>query len=355
MPENPDVTTSAAPSAANETPEAKSYAAGKLTAEISKQFSDRAQGKEPAAKQADTAAADTSKETISEDEKSKSAAAPDSAKETQERGSRRKPSAEERIAELTAKVRELEGKTKQAPAAKEAESATAKPAEVKAQTLEAPKEPDIADPKYNTGNGDADFKLYEADVRKFTRDLAKYEAAKAVEDYKKSQTEAAQGKQLESELTAARERYKDFDTVVAPLWQEIATDKQIHPAVQEFVGRSPVMVDLMYAIGGNADTMKEFLAAARSDPFKAMRVAMKAEELVMAELAKGKTESKSEPESKEKKEPPAKKATEEPTPNREVGNRGTGPTDAAADAVRRNDFSSFSKEQMRRAAERHRQ
>lgn len=345
---NPDVTTAAAPSAATET--ANPYESGKLTQEISKQFLDKAQGKEPVQPQnADTASADTSKETTSAG-KPESAAAPDSAKETQEKGSRRKPSAEERIAELTAKVRELEGK-KQAPAAKEAESATAKPAEVKAapvQELKAPVKPKVEDFE--------SWEKYEEAKDKYTEDLAEFKAKKAVQDDRKAQAEAQQTKQLETELTAARERYPDFDKVVAPLWNEIATDKAIHPAVQEFVGRSPVMVDLMYAIGGDAETMTKFLAAAKSDPFQALRYAVKAEELVLVELAKSKekTESKSEPEVKEKKDPPAKAKTEEPTPNREVGNRGTGPNDVAADAVRRNDFRSFDREQTRRAAERHR-
>lgn len=339
---NHDVTTSAAPSAATETP--NPYESGKLTQEISKQFLDTAQGKEPVQpKHADTASADTSKETTSAG-KPESAAAPDSAKETQEKGSRRKPSAEERISELVAenkRLKEASGKE-----TKTAEPVTRKP-EAPIE-LKAPVKPKVEDFE--------SWDKYEEAKDKYTEDLAEFKANKAVQDDRKAQAEAQQSKQLETELTAARERYPDFDKVVAPLWTEIATNKDIHPAVQEFVGRSSVMVDLIYAIGGDAETMSKFIAAAKSDPFQALRYAVKAEELVLAELAKskGKTESKSEPEVKEKKEPPVKAKTDEPTPNREVGNRGTGPSDVAADAVRRNDFRTFEREQTRRAAERHR-
>lgn len=335
---NPDVTTSAAPSAATETP--NPYESGKLTQEISKQFLDTAQGKvQP--KHADTASADTSKETTSAG-KPESAAAPDSAKETQEKGSRRKPSAEERISELVAenkRLKEASGKE-----TKTAEPVTRRPEA--AIELKAPVKPKVEDFE--------SWDKYEEAKDKYTEDLAEFKANKAVQDDRKVQAEAQQSKQLETELAQARALYKDYDTVVAPLWQQIVTDKAIHEDVREFVGRSTVMTHLMYAIGGDAETMSKFIEAAKTDKFAALRYAMKAEELVMAELAKGKTESKSEPEVKEKKDPPVKAKTEEPTPNREVGNRGTGPNDVAADAVRRNDFRTFEREQTRRAAERHR-
>jgi hypothetical protein len=329
----------AAPSAAKET--VNPYAAGKLTPEISRKFLARAQGEQTQdqPERQDTATADTSKETKSEDDKSKSAAAPDSAKETQDKdkGSRRKPSAEERIAELIAENKRLkEGKGtethKAEPVARQPE-AKAAPVE----ELKAPVKPKFED--FEKLGPDKAWEAFEAAKDKYVEDLIEYNRNKAIQDFKRQASEEAQTQQLTKELAAARERYKDFDTVVAPLWTTIATDKAIHPMVQEFVGRSAVMVDLMYAIGGDAATMKSFVDAAKTDPFTAMRYAMKAEELVIAELAKGKG-AKTEEKSGEKTEPedkknPANKKTEEPQPTREVGNRGTGPNDTAADEVRR--------------------
>jgi len=345
-------TQGAAPSAAQQP--VNPYAAGKLTPQISRQFLARAQG-EPVEEQPQTqdpAPADTSKETTSEDDKSKSAAAPDSAKETQDKdkGSRRKPSAEERIAELIAEGKgkdaelmrlraEVAGKTTKA------DSSTAKPADAKPAAvveLKAPVKPKFED--FENLGPDKAWEAFEAAKDKYYDDCREYDRKKAIEDFKRQSAEEAHTQQLNKELEAARERYKDFDTAVAPLWTEIASDKTIHPMVAEFVGRSAVMVDVMYAIGSDAATMKKFLDAARTDPFTALRYAMKAEELVMAELEKGKTKAdsttaakaddkgKSEPEDKTT---PANKKTEEPQPTREVGNRGTGPNDVAADEVRR--------------------
>jgi hypothetical protein len=344
-----EVTTSgAASSAATETVNA--FASGKLTKDIDRQFRARATGEEAptVSLQTEESATSTTKTGESSTSTPDKRPASETGKGTQEK--KTKGSKEEiRLQELLDDLKEAgltpaELKTFRKGATKTAESSPATTAEVKTEPkaapveeLKAPVKPKFED--FEKLGPDKAWEAFEAAKDKYYDDCREYDRKKAIEDFKRQSAEEAHTQQLNKKLTAARERYKDFDTVVAPLWTTIASDKQIHPMVQEFVGRSAVMVDLMYAIGGDAETMKSFVEAAKTDPFRAIRYAMKAEELVMAELEKGKT-AKTEEKSGEKAEPedkknPANKKTEEPQPTREVGNRGTGPNDVAADEVRR--------------------
>lgn len=257
-----------------------------------------------------------------------------------EAGKDQKPrdNAETRLKELLADLKqaglspaELKTFKREAQKQTQAESSPAKQPEVKAapvQELKPPVKPKVQDFE--------SWEAFEEAKDKWAEEMATYTAKKAVQDDRKAQAEAQQTEKLTSELTAARERYKDFDTVVAPLWQQIATDKEIHPVVQEFVGRSTVMVDLMYAIGGDAETMSKFIAAAKTDPFTAMRYAMEAERLVMAELSKTK-EGKDTRNDKGQFQASDKKITKAPPPPSEVTGSGTPPADEAEEALKSGD------------------
>lgn len=259
----------------------------------------------------------------------------------------KKLSADERIAQLEAtieKIRKGAGKveTKQAEETKPAESLPAKPVEVKAQKLEAPKEPDIKAQEYSGAEG---WDKYEADVRKYTKDLAKYEAAEAVEKFKREQVQEAQLKQVLQQIETGRKTYTDFDQKTAPVFQALTAD--LESPVSKLVGESPVFEHLMYVIGGEGE---EFIALVKSNPGQALRKAVILESLVMEELKKGKAESKTETERDDKGQfkAPEKKVTGAPPPPREVGGTAAAPGDKLQEAVQKRDFAAFRAEGNRR-------
>jgi hypothetical protein len=332
------------------------FASGKLTRAMSQQFLAKATGDAPVdntsqvSLQTEESATSTTKPedpSTSIPDKRPASETGNEKQEKKAKGSKEEIRLQELLDDLKkAGLTPAELKTFRKEATKTAESSTAKPADVKTAVkaapvveLKAPVKPKFEE--FENLGPDKAWEAFEAAKDKYYDDCREYDRKKAIEDFKRQTAEEAHAQQLNKELAAARERYKDFDTAVAPLWTEIATDKTIHPMVAEFVGQSAAMVDVMYAIGSDAATMKKFLDAARTDPFTALRYAMKAEELAMEELAKTKKEGKAEskPENKgepeDKKNPANKKTDDEPQPTREVGNRGTGPNDPAADEVRR--------------------
>jgi hypothetical protein len=258
----------------------------------------------------------------------------------------KKLSADERIAQLEAtieKIRKGAGKTepRQAEETKPAESLPAKPVEVKAQKLEAPKEPDIKAAEYSGADG---WEKYEADVRKYNRDLAKYEAAEAVNKFKRDQVQEQQLKSVLQQIETGRKTYTDFDQKTAPVFQALIAD--LESPVSKLVGESPVFEHLMYVIGGEGE---EFLALLKSNPMHALRKAVILENLIMEELKKGKAESKdTERDEKGQFKAPEKKITGAPPPPKEVGGTAAAPGDKVQEAVQKRDFSSYRTEMNRR-------
>lgn len=336
MPEITDVTP-VAPSA-TETP--NPYASGKLTKEISKQW---AKGETVQPKKEVTATSDTQEETAH----AETAAEPAAAKEAQEKGSRRKPGAEERIAELVAENKRLKESAKPAETKTEAATVKAEPP----KKLEAPKRPRMED--FDT------LEAHDVAMDKYLDERDAYNIAKAKEEFKRdSQNEAAQAK-FNEYLDDATKRYPNLKEVLPPFTKELET---VHPYVQQFLNTATDNIaDVLMVICQDEAAKSEFLTEAKADPAKAIKRIALTEKLVKEELAKGKTEAKetkeSKAEEKPEKEPPAKTETkEQPQATREVGNRGTGPADPTADAVRRANgklTKEVSDRWMRQAAERH--
>lgn len=322
-------------STATESTQENPFASGKLTREMKESWN---QGKtfEPKAK-AGPATADTSKETASEPN-GKSAPAPEAGKKQEPR---RKPGAEERIGELTAarnsekeRADRLEKELAEARASK---ANTAEPPAAKAepQGLKAPVKPTKPD-----ANAFKTWQEYEAAQAKYETDYEQYLEAK--QDYN-SQVKAQQDQQrqtaeqrqkvVNAQLDEAKKAYPDWDTVAKPamtaLWGDGKPESGAHPAVKHALGISAVMPHLVYILGGDKELAK-FVADSRQDPVKAVMKLGAMEALLIPELEKARSEISS------KKDPPAKPAKEQQAqPTREVGNRGTGPSDQAADAVRR--------------------
>jgi hypothetical protein len=297
---------------------------------------------------AESAAADTSKEAKS-DEKPEA----DAGKKTQE--TRRKPDAEARIRELNARNKQLEQELEEARKPKEtktAESSTAKPEPKAAQP-----EPTRPKPTKNDKlpDGKAKYPAYED----YVEDLADWKAEQRIAAQQREQQAAQQQQTLGKQLEEARGRYTDFDSVTKPLIQEMLKP-EIPREVFAVINDSPVLADLLYTLGGTEATKNDFLEACRTNPGKALRVALLVEQEIAAELGKGKaaaggggkaaaaTKKDGEGEEGEAKTTPATPKPRAPKPPTEVGGRGAPGEDALISAAKSGDFRSFEAEQTRR-------
>lgn len=233
-----------------------------------------------------------------------------------------------------------------------AESSPAKPPEKAAPvtTLEAPKEPSIEDPKYTGEDG---WKQYEADVRKFNRELASYEAKKAVEDYKREQLQKQQIDMVQKEFAAAETKYADYKDKTQPLIDALIADmnaapeaKTIHPIVIDAIGSNPLCADILYVIGPQKD---EFLQLARTNPLAAMEKVAVIKHLISEEFAAKATSSdKTRDEKGQFQATPEKKVTGAPPPPKEVGGTAAAPGDKVQESVQKRDFASYRAEMNRR-------
>lgn len=215
----------------------------------------------------------------------------------------------------------------------QAEPSPAKQPEVKAApAAEAPTKPDMKDPKYE---GDAGWELYEADVDKYNRAFASFEAKNAVEAYKREQTQQEQLKHVLKQIETGRKTYADFDQRTEPVFKALTAN--LDSPVSQVVGESPVFEHLMYAIGQQGE---EFLALVKSNPQMALKKAVILESLVMEELSKGKTTEEKPRDDKGQFLPPEKKAktvSDAPPPPHEVGGKGTPPADEVEAALKSGD------------------
>ena len=288
---------------------------------------------------ADPESANTSKETKSDD------AADSGAKKTQE--NHRKPAAEARIRELTARTKQLEKDLLEArlpgvaKETKNAEPSTAR------QTEQRPAIQDATRPKPMNGDKLPDGKPKFATYEDFVEDLADWKAEQRMATQQREQQFAQQRQTLSKHLEEARGRYTDFDSVAKPLIQEML-QPDIAREVFAVINDSPVLADLLYTIGGTEASKNDFLDACRTNPGKALRVALLMEQEIVRELAKGKTVATKGTEGNQRTEP-ATTQVRAPKPPTEVGGRGTPGEDVLLSAAKAGDFRAFSAEQNRRA------
>lgn len=223
----------------------------------------------------------------------------------------------------------------------------------KAET-EQPKIPEqtakpAADPKAPERPKVDDFKTweeYEAARDKYFEDLADYKARQAVESDRARQRAEAADREMQAKLAEAKTRYgEDADTAIVASAQAVFGDREVSPGVKAVLNDSPVLVDLMYALGSKSDEFQAFLNEARTNPAAAIRRAVLVEKLVQDELAKSSPatgESQVRDESgKFQKTTPAKKITEAPPPPREASGRSAAPPDESESAFSANDFARF--------------
>lgn len=237
---------------------------------------------------------------------------------------------QEILADLkTAGLSPAELKTFKREAAKtQAESSPAKPPEVKPVELAEPKEPDMNAAEYQGADG---WTKYEADVRKYTRELAKYEAAKAVENYKTGQRQAEELSRVQQQIKTGREKYQDFDQKAEPIIAEFSKD--LSSPVSQAIGTSPVFEHLIYTIGGDSEA---FIKLAKENPLAAVKRVGVLEALILEELKGSAKETPRDDKTGQFQSAPEKKAkavSSAPAPPAEVGGKGTPPADEVEAAL----------------------
>ena len=116
--------------------------------------------------------------------------------------------------------------------------------------------------------------------------------------------------------------------------------------VMDVLNDSPVLPDLLYTIGGTEASKTDFLEACRTNPAKALRVALLIEQEIVKELGKGTVAAQKDGEAETAAAAPKPRAPKPPT---EVGGRGAPGEDALISAAKTGDFRTFDAEQTRRA------
>ncbi len=287
---------------------------------------------------AESAAASTSeKKTDPSEPKGKSAAESGAAK-TQEKTEKGKPTADERIGELTGEIKVLQKRLEEALKAKPAERAAAELPK-KVEPLKRP------NPFTWTGTPEE----YDKAMDEYDKQLR----ANAVAESHQQSIAQQRNQAINAKVTEARERYgaEKFDSVVEPTSQAIA--KEAQPIVKQWIQNSEMFADLLYVIGGDEKTMNYFLADAKANPTAAIRKLAFLEIEIGKELAKNKGKGKEaapagEAGKENNAEPSARPKPGAPKPPSVVGGRGTAPKDPLAAAAESGDFSSFEAEENRR-------
>jgi hypothetical protein len=279
-------------------------------------------------KPAETAPAETPKTATTEPQQAKPAPGTEPGINRQE--SRRKPGAEHRIGELTAEIKQLRQQLTEAgkPQPTKAEPSPAKPATY--QEWRKTFKPTEWTNQYIAQNKDATWEDAQAALADHMADRR--------EEFRASEQQIAQQRQAVGEkLSEARKRYQDYDTVAAPLVKEML-QPDIPREIFGVLNDSPVLADLLYVIGGDEASKNDFLDACRSNPSKALRVALLMEQDIVKELEKGKENGarndKGQFTQTETTTTPAKKGPEAaPAPPIEINHRGGGEMDESARAL----------------------
>lgn len=288
--------------------------------------------KEPEPKNAESLAADTSKETHSEADEAESAPDTDSGKKQQE--SRRKPGAEARIGELTAKLKQLERDLEEArkPKSTQAESSPAR--------QEQPQQPQTYQDYrkafkpaewiegYAKANPDSSYEEANAAMVDHLADARDY--FRQIEQQRQQQANA-----LQELARKAKEKYPDFDEVKTSFLGKVISNQGkplIPQPVFDIIESSDYLADVVYTIGSDEAEAAAFVEMAKTNPAKAVRYVAKVESLIEAELAKPRNDKGQFAANEDEPAPktPAKRGPESaPAPPLEINARGSGTMDEA--------------------------
>jgi len=288
----------------------------------------------PPKKEEPAASESSTKETQSEP-KGKIAAEPEAApkQEKKERKPGDKPTAEERISQLTAKVKELEAERERSRSVETKPPAT--PPRLEAPSTRTKPKPDDLNEK-----GAAKYATYED----YVEDLSDWKTEQRIAKLEADRQAETQRQLLEKEFAAAQEVYPEFLDKTKPIMTALLNDASIPEPFKAAVGTSDVFTHLLYAL--TQEQSQKLMDLAKTNTIAAIKKLGELEATVRSELAKSK-ESKPNGAAKEP-EPPAKPKPRAPVPPSEVGGRGTAPADSQAEAARTGDFTSFEREENRK-------
>lgn len=194
------------------------------------------------------------------------------------------------------------------------------------------------DPKAPVKPKAADFEgkpweEYEAARDKYFEDLADYKANAAIEGHTAKQKQESQAKELNTRIEALSKQYgADAREPIQSAAKQVFEDPKVNGIVKDMVNGSPVLVDVLYTLGGDEAGLADFLADAKANPGAAIRKFVLLEKLVTEELAKGSTETTERGEDGKFKATPEKK-TAAPPPPKEVSGRGYVPPDEVETAT----------------------
>lgn len=260
-------------------------------------------------------------ETPAKEAKSDVAESETAPKQRKERKPGEKVSAEERISQLTAKVKELEERERsRAPETKPADKTETKD--------EAPKRPSPFDWKGTKEDFDAAMEKWETHQRSETIRQFQLDA----------QTEATRQRVLK-QFEEAKAKYPDAQPKIAEATNVFAK-AEIPGVIRAMLNDSEVLADLMYVLS-DAETRDNFIEQSQKNPGKAIRALAQMEADIVAKRT-SRPEERSESKSSAEPKPRA------PKPPSEVGGRGGAPEDALRTAAAANDFAGFEAEQNRR-------
>lgn len=211
----------------------------------------------------------------------------------------------------------------------------------------------VIDPKAPVKPKQEDFEgkpwaEYDAARDKYFEELADYKATKAIEGDRQRRAAETQQRDLQEKVTAAEKRYGETaKTTIDSTAKTIFNDAALSPLVKGMVNDSPVLVDLLYALGSKGDDLADFVSSAKSNPTSAVRKLVLIEKLVIEELAKGGMKAETDRTEDGKFKAPEKKTTTAPPPPTEVSGQRGAPPDEVEAAVKTNDFRTFRTAQNR--------
>jgi hypothetical protein len=282
---------------------------------------------EPKPKVADTAAADTPKEAISEGDEPESDGVAEPPKKLQEHKGR---GAEQRIKQLVAENKRIQAELAAARTPRETaqtDSSTAKQAPQNYADWRKEFRPSAWIEEYAKKNPQSSYEDANAAMADYLGEARDY-----FRNAEGERSKMAQG--LEKKINDARSRYgEQFDEVLSPTIDRIVQDNRIAPAIKEMINDSDVIADLIFTIGSDSGTLADFIQLSKTQPGKALRYIAAVERGIQEELDK--TASRSEngqfkTTTAEKEIAPVKRSPESaPEPPLEVGNRGNSSRDEA--------------------------
>lgn len=186
---------------------------------------------------------------------------------------------------------------------------------------------------------------YETALEKYTREMIRWGASQAIDEYEQSKRQETATRQMQDRLNEAKARYGDeAEPKIVATAKTVFDDQAVAPAIKAAIGRSAQMVDALYVMGSDENDFSEFIDLAKKDPLEALRKWFTVEALVKQELAKNGsngTETTEPARGTDGKFKPVKPIREAPPPRTELGGTSGPPGDERVRAVTTGDFRSF--------------